>query len=177
VTSKKGRKLLFPSHPLAVGIKGKGSFTRSSIPKEVLKKQSLLETPMHKKKWKGIEKYVEENQETLVQKIKGKGTKRTLERKDEIHVKDCEKTMENKEEAVAQEKKHKGKGFEKVDETCKETLIHMEEKDEKNLAETTHVANPLGDQSFERLIRQLKESRKEVAQLKREAISERAKMT
>jgi hypothetical protein len=100
-----------------------------------------------------------------------------LERKDKLHVKDCEKTMKNKEEVVAQEKKHKGKGFGKADETCKATLIHMEEKDEKNLAETAHVANPLGDQTFKRLIRQVKESRKEVAQLKREAISERAKMS
>jgi hypothetical protein len=53
----------------------------------------------------------------------------------------------------------------------------MEEKDEKNLVETTHVSNALGGHTFKRLIRQLKESRKEVAQLKREAISKRMKMT
>jgi hypothetical protein len=35
VTYKKGKKLLFPTHPPTVGIKGKRSFTRSSIPKEV----------------------------------------------------------------------------------------------------------------------------------------------
>jgi hypothetical protein len=40
-----------------------------------------------------------------------------LERKDEIPVKYCEKPMKNKEEVVVQEKKHKGKGFEKADET------------------------------------------------------------
>jgi hypothetical protein len=53
----------------------------------------------------------------------------------------------------------------------------MEEKDKKNLVETTHVPNALRSHTFKRLIRQLKESRKEVAQMKREAISERTKMT
>jgi hypothetical protein len=76
-----------------------------------------------------------------------------LERKDEIPVKDCKKPMKNKEKVVVQKKKHKGKGFEKVDETCKETLVQMEEKDEKKPAETVHVPNPLGDQTFKRLIR------------------------
>ena len=44
-----------------------------------------------------------------------------------------------------QEKKHKGKGFEKDDETCKENPVHMEEKDEKKPVETAHVPNPLGN--------------------------------
>jgi len=38
-------------------------------------------------------------------------------------VKDSEKPMKKKENANVKEKKHKGKGFEKADETCKETLI------------------------------------------------------
>jgi hypothetical protein len=50
-------------------IKGKRPFTRSSIPKGDFKGQPL--------------------QEIHVQKIKGKGTKRPLEREDEIPVKDC----------------------------------------------------------------------------------------
>jgi hydroxymethylpyrimidine pyrophosphatase-like HAD family hydrolase len=141
---QKWNKLLFPSPPPSVEIRGKRPFTRSSIPKGVLKEQYLPETPMHKKKGKGIEKYVEEEQETPIHKIKGKGTKRTLERNDEIPMKDCEKTMKNKEEVVAQEKNHKGKGFEKADETCKENIVQMEEKDEKNPDETAHVPNPLG---------------------------------
>jgi hypothetical protein len=69
VTSKKGKKILFPSHSPTAEIKVKRPFTRSSITKGDFKGQPL--------------------QETLVQKIKGKGTKRPLEREDEIPVKDC----------------------------------------------------------------------------------------
>jgi hypothetical protein len=123
VTSKKGKKILFPSPPPAVEINGKRHFTRSSIPKGDFNGQPLPETPIHKKKGKGIEKYVEEKQENLVQKMKGKGTKIPLEREYEIPVKDCKKPMKNKEKVVLQEKNHKGKYFEKVDETCKETLV------------------------------------------------------
>jgi hypothetical protein len=65
-TSKKGKKLLFPSSTPAVKIKGKRPFTRSSIPKEAFKEQSLPKTPIQKKKEKGIENTVEEKQEALV---------------------------------------------------------------------------------------------------------------
>jgi hypothetical protein len=106
VTSKKGKKLLFPSPSPAAEIKGKRPFTKSSIPKGDFKGQPLQETP--------------------VQKIKGKGTRRPLEREDEIPMKDCKKHIKNKEKVVVQEKMHKGKGFEKTDETCKETPIQME---------------------------------------------------
>ena len=123
MTSKKGKKLLFPSPPLAVEIKGKRPFTRSSIPKGDFKGQPLPETPIHKKKGKAIENDVQEKQETPVQKIKGKGTKIPLEREDEIPMKDCKNSIKNKEKIVVQEKKHKGKGFEKIDETCKETPV------------------------------------------------------
>ena len=53
VTSRKGKKILFPSPPPAVEIKGKIPFTRSSIPKGDFKGQPLTETPIHKKKGKG----------------------------------------------------------------------------------------------------------------------------
>jgi hypothetical protein len=59
-TSKRGKKLLFPSSPAAVKIKGKRPFTRSSIPKEVFKDQSLPETHIQKKKRKNIKNPVEE---------------------------------------------------------------------------------------------------------------------
>jgi hypothetical protein len=48
-----------------------------------------------------------------------------LEREDEIPVKDCKEPMKNKEKVVVQEKKHKGKGFDNIDETCKETLVQI----------------------------------------------------
>jgi hypothetical protein len=115
-TSKKGEKILFPSSPTAVEIKGKRPFTRSSIPKDDFKENSLLEnpiqkkkgksienlvkekleTPIQKKKEKGIEKPMEEKQEAPVQKGKGKGTKIPLERKDETSMKYFEKVMERK---------------------------------------------------------------------------------
>jgi hypothetical protein len=54
VTYKKGKELLFPSPPLAVGIKGKRDFTRSSIPKGVFKEQSLPETLCIRRKGKAL---------------------------------------------------------------------------------------------------------------------------
>jgi hypothetical protein len=95
-TSKKGKKLLFPSSPPALKIKGKRPFTRSSIPKEAFKEQSLPETPIQKKKGKSTENPVEEKQEAVVQKGKGKGTKIPLERKYETSVKKFEKPVERK---------------------------------------------------------------------------------
>jgi hypothetical protein len=89
-TSKRGKNILFPSSLPEVEIKGKRPFTRSSIPKEVFKEQSLPETPIQKSKGKCIENPVEEKQEASVQKGEGKGTKRPLERKDETSVKDFE---------------------------------------------------------------------------------------
>jgi hypothetical protein len=83
-----------------------------------------------------------------------------------LTVKDCKKPMKNKEKVVVQEKKHKGNFFEKTDETCKETPVQMEEKDEKKLAETAHVPNPLGSQTYKRLIKQLRDARREIAHLK-----------
>jgi hypothetical protein len=146
VTSKKGKKLLFPSPSPTTEIKGKRPFTRSSIPKGDLKGQQLQETPINK--------------------IKGKGTKIPLEREYEIPVKNCKKPMKNKEKAAMQEKMHKGKGFEKNDETCKENPIQMEEKDEKKHVETTHVPDPLDNQTYKRLIKKLRDARREIACIK-----------
>jgi hypothetical protein len=118
-TSKKGKKLLFPSSPPTIEIKGKIPFTRSSIPKEFFKEKSLPETPFQKKKGKNIENPVEEKQEAPVQKGKGKGTKIPLERKYETSVKDFENPMERKEETPVQRKKGKRKATMKPDEVDK----------------------------------------------------------
>jgi hypothetical protein len=176
-TSKKGKKLLFPSSPPAVEIKGKRPFTRSSIPKEAFKEQSLPETPIQKKKGKSIENPVEEKQEAPVQKGKGKGTKIPLERKDETSVKYFEKPVERKEETPVQRKKGKSKATKKPDEVDKTLPMQVEEETEKKPLETVHNTAPPDSQTFKRLIRQLKDARKEVAQLKKEAMSDRAKMT
>jgi hypothetical protein len=71
-TSKKGKKLHFPSSPPTANTKGRIPFTRSSIPREVVEEQSLPEIPVQKKKGKGIGKPVERKEETPVQKKKDK---------------------------------------------------------------------------------------------------------
>jgi hypothetical protein len=118
-TSKKGKKLLFPSSPPAIKIKGKIPFTRSSIPKEVFKEKSLPETSFQKKKGKSIENPMEEKQEAPIQKGKGKGTKIPLEKKDETSMKDFENPVERKEETPMQRKKGKIKATMKPDEVDK----------------------------------------------------------
>jgi hypothetical protein len=65
-TSKKGKKLLFPSSPPAVKIKGKIPFTRSSIPREVVEEKSIPEILVQRKKSKGIENPVERKEEIPV---------------------------------------------------------------------------------------------------------------
>jgi hypothetical protein len=139
--AKKGKKLHFPSSPTTTNTKGRRPFTRSSVPKEVVEEQSLPEIPVQKKKGKGIGKPVERKEETPVQK-----------------------------------KKDKRKGIKKPDETDKEIPMQVEEETEKNPVETVHVTTPPDSQTFKRLIRQLRDARKEVAQLKTEAMSDRVKM-
>jgi hypothetical protein len=52
----------------------------------------------------------------------------------------------------------------------------MEEKDEKNPAETAHVPNPLGSQTYKRLIKKLRDARREIAHLKAEDMVHLAQM-
>jgi hypothetical protein len=99
-TSKRGKKLLFSPSPPVVEIKGKRPFTRSSIPKEDYREQSLPEIPIQKKKGKNIENPVEEKLETLVQKKKGKGAKGPLEKRDETSEKGIENLIEIKQESL-----------------------------------------------------------------------------
>jgi hypothetical protein len=140
-TSKKGKKLLFPSSPPAVKIKGKRPFTRSSISREVVEEQSIPEIPVQRKKSKGIENPEERKEETPVQRKKGKR-----------------------------------KATKKPDEVDKALPMQVEEETEKKPIETVHVTAPPDSQTFKRLIRQLRDARKEVAQLKTEAMSDRVKM-
>jgi hypothetical protein len=52
----------------------------------------------------------------------------------------------------------------------------MEEKDEKKPAETAHVPNPLGNQTYKILIKQLRDVRREIAHLKAEDMVHLAQM-
>jgi hypothetical protein len=54
--------------------------------------------------------------------------------------------------------------------------MQVEEETEKNPFETMHNTSPPGSQTFKRLIRQLKDAIKEVAQLKKDSMSDRTKM-
>jgi hypothetical protein len=104
---------------------------------------------------------VEKKEETPVQNKKDKG---------------IEKPVEKEEETPVQNKKDKGKGIKKPDEIDKAIPMQQEEETMKNIVETVHVTTPPGNQTFKRLIRQLRDARKEVAQLKEEAMSVRVKM-
>jgi hypothetical protein len=167
-TSKKGKKLLFPSSPLAAEIKGKRPFTRSSISKEVFQEQPLPETPILKKKGKGIENPLEEKQEAPVQKGKGKGIKIPLERKDETFVKEFEEPMIRSEETHVQRKKYKSKAIKEPDEVDKTLPMQEEEESEKKTIETVHATVPHDSQTYKRLIKKLRDARKEISCLKEE---------
>jgi hypothetical protein len=97
---------------------------------------------------------------TPIKKKKGKG---------------IDKPMERKEKTLVQKKKDKGKGIKKPDETDKAIPMQREEETMQNPIETVHVTTP-DSQTFKRLIRQLRDARKEVAQLKTEAMSDKVKM-
>jgi hypothetical protein len=84
--------------------------------------------------------------------------------------------VERKEETLVQKKKNKDKDIKKPDEEDKEIPMQVEKETEKNPVETVHVTTPPDSQTFKRLIMKLRDARKEVAQLKIEAISDRVKM-
>ena len=140
--AKKGKKLHFSSSPPVASTKVRKPFKRSSIPKEVFEEQSLPKA-------------------SILQKKKGKG---------------IEKPMERKEETPVKKKKDKDRGIKKPDETDKSIPMQQEEETKKNLIETVHVTTPPGSQTFKRLIKQLRDAIKEVDQLKTKAMYDRVKM-
>jgi hypothetical protein len=75
-----------------------------------------------------------------------------------------------------QRKRGKRKATKKHDEIDKTLPMQVEEETEKNPLETVHYTSPPDSQTFKRLIKQLKYARKEVAQLKKEAMPDKDKM-
>jgi hypothetical protein len=162
VTSKKGKKLLFPSPLPVVEIKGNRPFTRSSIHKEVFQEHPLPEATVLKKKEKIIkrpmgEKYetltqrkrrkyslqsTRDKQETPVQKGKEKGSKIPLQTKDENFEKSIEKPMVRKDETPVQRRKNKGRVNKEPDETDKTLPMQEEEGSEEKPIETEHATIP-----------------------------------
>jgi hypothetical protein len=84
--------------------------------------------------------------------------------------------VQKKEETPVQKKKDKGKDIKKPNVIDKEIPMHQEEETIKNPVDIVHVSTPPDNQTFKILIRQLRDVRKEVAQLKVESMSDRVKM-
>jgi hypothetical protein len=84
--------------------------------------------------------------------------------------------VEKKEETIIHKNKYKGKVIKKTDEIDKVIPMQQEEDTMKNYVETVHVTTPPDNQTFKRLIKQLRDARKEMAQLKEKFMSNRVKM-
>jgi hypothetical protein len=91
-----------------------------------------------------------------------------LERKDETSVKDFEELVIRSEETPVQRKKNKSKSIKEPDEVDKTLPMQEEEESEKNPIETVHATVPPDSQTYKRLIKQLRDARKEIARLKEE---------
>jgi hypothetical protein len=65
-----------------------------------------------------------------------------------------------------QKKKDKRKATKKNNEVDKAIPMQVEEETEKHPVETVHVTTPPVSHTFKRLIRKLRDARKDVAQLK-----------
>jgi hypothetical protein len=84
--------------------------------------------------------------------------------------------VEKKEEAHVQKKKGKGKRIKKSDEIDNVIPMQQEEETMKKHVKIVHVTTPPDSQTFKRLIMQPRNARKEVTQLKAEAMSDKVKM-
>jgi hypothetical protein len=78
--------------------------------------------------------------------------------------------------SILKKKRDKGKGIEKPVEMVEVVPVQQEDEAMKNPVETVNITTPPSNQTFKRLIKQLREARKEVARLKSEGLSERIKM-
>jgi hypothetical protein len=84
--------------------------------------------------------------------------------------------VERKEETPVQKKKNKDKDIKNPNEADKEIPMQVEKETKKNPFETVHVTTPPDSKTFKRLIRKIRDSRKEVAHLKTKSISDRVKI-
>jgi hypothetical protein len=80
--------------------------------------------------------------------------------------------------SILKKKKDKGKGIEKPIEVIDRAPVQQKDEGEamKKPVEVININTPPSNHTFKRLIRQLREARKEVAHLKAEGLSERIKM-
>jgi hypothetical protein len=80
--------------------------------------------------------------------------------------------------SILKKKRDKGKGIEKPIEVVDRAPVQQKDEGEamKKPVEIININTPPSNHTFKRLIRQLREARKEVARLKSEGLSERIKM-
>jgi hypothetical protein len=91
-----------------------------------------------------------------------------LERKDETSEKGIEKLEKRKDGTPMQRKKNKGRANKEPYEVDKTLPMQEEKETEENPIETEHATAPPDSQTYKRLIKQLRDARKEIAHLKTE---------
>jgi hypothetical protein len=126
--------------------------------------EEKLEIFTQRKKGKGRFQSTEGKKETHVHK--GKGTKRPLERKDETSGKGIEKPVVRKDETPVQREKNKSRDSKEPDEVDKTLTMQEEEESEENPINTEHATVPPNSHTYKRLIKQLRDARKEITHLK-----------
>jgi hypothetical protein len=89
-----------------------------------------------------------------------------LEIKDKTYEKGIEKTIERKDETPMLRKKNKSKVIKEPDEVDKTLLMQEEQESEKNPSEIIHATVPSDSQTYKRLIKHLRDARKEITHLK-----------
>jgi hypothetical protein len=130
--------------------------------------EEKLETLTQRKKGKGSSQPTEGKQEAPIHKGKDKGTKIPLESKDETSEKGIEKPIERKYETPVPRKKNKSKVIKEPNDIDKTLPMQEEEESEKKPSETVHGTVPHDGQTYKRLIKHLRDARKEIAHLKAE---------
>jgi hypothetical protein len=88
-----------------------------------------------------------------------------LERKEETHVKHFEELVVRNEETTMQRKKGKSKATKKPNEVDKILPMQKEEEFKEKPIKTDHATVPLDSQTYKRLIKQLRDARKEITHL------------
>jgi hypothetical protein len=97
-----------------------------------------------------------------------KSIEKPIERKYETSEKGIEKPIERKDETHVLRKKNKSKVIKEPDEVDKTLPMQEEEESEKKPSEIVHAIVPPDSQTYKRLIKKLRDVRKEIARLKAE---------
>jgi hypothetical protein len=99
-----------------------------------------------------------------------------LESKYETSEKGIKNPVERKDGTPVLRRKNKSKTIKEPDEVDKTLPMQEEEEPEKNPSETIQAIVPPDSQTYKRLIKQLRDARKEIARIKEEDKGHLAKM-